>query len=97
MSTIQELADRLAALATLFDEIKPEWRSEIASIAAEFRQHQCGAVNAELLDLVRYLRNYARLADLSGDTVIRMDAAISRVESAETPAKPKLSTVEVAK
>ena len=34
----------------------------------------------ELLELCKYVRNYARLADLGDDTISRMDSAISKAE-----------------
>ena len=35
----------------------------------------------ELLDMVKYLRNYARLADLAQDTTAKMDELIAKAEA----------------
>lgn len=37
----------------------------------------------DLLELVKYVRNYAQLADLGKDTVKRLDAAIAKAEGAD--------------
>lgn len=38
------------------------------------------AAAPELLELCKYLRNYARLADLGNDTIARLDATIAKAE-----------------
>lgn len=38
------------------------------------------AAAPDLLELVKYVRNYAQLADLGNNTVTRLDAAIAKAE-----------------
>ncbi len=49
-------------------------------------RHTLIAAAPDLLELCKYVRNYARLADLSEDTTSRLDAAIAKAEGREQEA-----------